>query len=38
MQQCHGGLDYDDSHDVKAYAKLINAAIAAWNPSMVSSD
>lgn len=27
MQQCHGGLDYEDSHDVKAYANLINAAI-----------
>lgn len=31
MQQCHGSLDCDDSHDVKAWANLINAAIAAWN-------
>jgi hypothetical protein len=27
LQQCHGGFNYDDSHRVKAYANLINAAI-----------
>ena len=28
MQQCHGGVDYGVSLSVKAYANLINAAIA----------
>jgi fatty acid desaturase len=26
LLQCHGGLDYDDSHDIKAYHNLIAAA------------
>jgi hypothetical protein len=27
LMQCHGGLDYERSHDVKAYHNLISAAI-----------
>ena len=27
LQQCHGGFDYEGSHQVRAYANLINAAV-----------